>query len=76
MNPSAPATDNSGTPTDDSTKLPHDRDETAKPGSGGPQHDANRAVGEQARSDVESPTQDTERIGIPSDVPSSKENRK
>lgn len=66
--------DGSGAPPESNAKLPHDRDERARPPVENAQHRANRAVGEQAHADVESGAQDTERYGTPNDVPSSDEN--
>ena len=54
--------------------LPHDRDESASPPVENAQHRANRAPIRQAHDDVESGVQDTERIGTPGDVPSSRQN--
>ncbi len=54
--------------------LPHDRDESAAPPVENAQHRTNRAPIRQAHEDVESGVQDTERIGTPSDVPSSGQN--
>lgn len=74
--PSAPQ---SAVPDDRNAHLPSERDEKAgeSPGSeaGNPQRDHNRKPIEQAHRDVESGVQDTERIGTPNDVPSSRENR-
>ena len=56
--------------------LPHDRDEKAQPPVENAQHRENRKIMEQARRDVESGLQDTERIGTPNDVPSSDSNAK
>ena len=55
--------------------LPHDRDEKAQPPVENAQHRENRKPIDQARRDVESGIQDTERIGTPNDVPSSGDNR-
>ena len=51
--------------------LPHDRDERSGPVKEDGQHRHNREPIEQARRDVESGIQDTERIGTPNDVPAS-----
>ena len=56
------------------TELPHDRDEKATPPVENEQHRANRAQIDQAHRDVESGMEDTERIGTPNDVPSSRRN--
>lgn len=69
-------------PGDRDAQLPHDRDERAgsKPGtepgaeSDNAQHDQNRKSMERALADTESKIVDTERRGIPSDVPSSSDN--
>ena len=66
-----------GRPTGDGpASLPHDRDEKPVEPKDDAQHRANRAPVEQARRDVESGVQDTERIGVPSDVPASDENKR
>ena len=54
--------------------LPHDRDERAVSPVEDDQQRKNRAPIEQARKDVEAGLQDTERIGIPNDVPPSGRN--
>lgn len=65
-------------PTDRGAQLPHDRDEKAgnKPGteSGNAQHDQNRESMKRALQDTESNIEDTERRGIPSNVPSASDN--
>jgi hypothetical protein len=60
--------------TDADAALPHDRDERSRPPA---KEDSghNRESIEQAHEDVESGIKDTERIGTPSDVPSSGRNR-
>ncbi len=63
-------------PADDGAPLPHDRDENPAPPRDDGQTHANRAPIRQAHVDVESGLQDTERIGTPSDVPSSTDNRR
>ena len=65
-----------GTPleTSGSPRLPSDRDETPTPPKEDAQHAANREPIRQAHEDVESGIEDTERIGTPNDVPSSRRN--
>jgi hypothetical protein len=48
-------------------KMPHERDESARPGAPADQPSANRI--EQAQQDVESGQVDTDRRGVPDDVP-------
>ncbi|MGI9027199.1 MAG: hypothetical protein ACR2GP_16815 [Burkholderiaceae bacterium] len=55
----------------DNAELPHDRDEAAERVHRDGLHKTNREPIEQARRDVESGIVDTERIGTPSDVPTS-----
>ena len=62
------------TAADDEKSLPHDRDEKPEIPVENAQHGENRKSIDQAHDDVESGIQDTERIGIPSDVPSSGKN--
>ena len=64
-----------GQPSDLDAPLPHDRDERSAPIEENAQHRQNRETIEQAHADVESGVQDTERIGTPSNVPSSDDNR-
>ena len=54
--------------------LPHDRDEKAEAPVENAQHRENRKPIDQAHRDVEAGIQDTERIGTPNDVPSSRRN--
>jgi hypothetical protein len=54
--------------------LPHDRDEQSAPPVEDAQHRHNRRPIVQAQRDVESGLRDTERIGVPNDVPSSRHN--
>jgi hypothetical protein len=63
-----------GQPSDLDAPLPHDRDERSVPADENAQHRQNRETIEQAHDDVESGVQDTERIGTPNDVPSSRRN--
>jgi hypothetical protein len=56
--------------------LPHDRDEHAAAPREDDQLRHNRKPIEQARRDVEAGVKDTERIGTPNDVPSSRRNRR
>jgi|GEM_PF-2280493 len=56
------------------TPLPHDRDEKAEAPVENAQHRENRKPIDQAHRDVEAGIQDTERIGTPNDVPSSRRN--
>ena len=58
----------------DEAALPHDRDEQPSSEHDDAQKDANRAPMRQARDDVETGVQDTERIGVRNDVPSSGDN--
>jgi hypothetical protein len=60
---------------DRGTKLPHDRDEAAKPEADTAQRDHNRTIVRQAHEDVERGLVDTERVGTPNDVPASKPKR-
>ena len=63
------------TEADDEKSLPHDRDEKRTiPPIENAQHVENREPIDQAHDDVESGIQDTERIGVPSNVPSSGQN--
>jgi hypothetical protein len=55
-------------------KLPHDRDESSTPPKEDAQHRHNREPIAQAHRDVEAGVKDTERIGTPNDVPSSRKN--
>jgi hypothetical protein len=55
--------------------LPHERDERSVPPKEDAQHRHNRQPIAQAHRDVEAGLQDTERIGTPTDVPSSADNR-
>ncbi len=61
----------SGEPTNTDAPLPHDRDEGKEKQHGGRQREGNRRPIAQAHDDVERGVQDTERIGVPNDVPSS-----
>jgi hypothetical protein len=54
--------------------LPHERDEQSVPVEEDAQHDHNRQPIAQAHDDVESGQVDTERRGVPNDVPSSRDN--
>lgn len=54
--------------------MPHDRDESAVPEKEDGHHRHNREVVEQGRRDVESGIQDTERIGVPTEVPTTGRN--
>ncbi len=72
--PHAARTPDPGSASDDGTALPADRDEHPHAPKEDGQHRANRDVIGQARRDVESGIQDTERIGTPSDVPPSDRN--
>jgi hypothetical protein len=54
--------------------LPHDRDEKSAPPVEDGQHQHNRLPIAQAQRDVEAGLRDTERIGVPNDVPSSRKN--
>lgn len=56
--------------------LPHDLDEHAAAPREDDQHRHNRKPIEQALRDVESGLKDTERIGTPNDVPSSRRNHR
>lgn len=64
----------SGAPSDADARLPHDRDESSDPPKEDGQHRHNRKPIEQARRDVESGIKDSERIGTPNDVPTSRRN--
>lgn len=64
-------TENATTP---HSPLPHDRDEKAEAPVENAQHRENRKPIDQAHRDVEAGIQDTERIGTPNDVPSSRRN--
>jgi hypothetical protein len=66
----------SGAASDADAPLPHDRDESSHPVKEDGQHRHNREPIEQARRDVESGIKDTERIGTPNDVPTSRHNRR
>lgn len=57
--------------TGDEASIPSDRDEKPTAPTENGQHRNNREVIEQGRSDVESGIQDTERYGIPTNVPTS-----
>jgi hypothetical protein len=76
---SRPNAPQQGEASDRDAHLPHDRDEKAGEDRGSAagdlQHDHNRKTIEQAHEDTESDVRDTERIGIPNDVPSSTDNR-
>lgn len=63
-----------GPPADPGTANPHDRDESAGPVEENAQHRDNRKPIAQAHRDVEGGIEDTERIGIPSDVPKAADN--
>ncbi len=58
----------------DSAALPNDRDERPSAPTENDQHRQNRELIEQGRKDLESGIEDTDRIGIPSVVPTSKDN--
>ena len=61
-------------PADQGKPLPHDRDEHPQAPVENAQHHENRKPIDRAHRDVESGIQDTERIGTPTDVPSSGQN--
>ncbi len=61
-------------PSDTNAHLPHERDEKSGSGDATAEADHRRDSMGQAHADVEAGIQDTERRGIPSDVPSSKDN--
>ncbi len=54
----------------DSAALPNERDEHPSAPKENEQHRQNRGVTEQGRRDVEAGVQDTERIGVPTALPS------
>lgn len=61
-------------PSDPEAHLPHERDENAGTGDATAEQGRQRASMKQAHEDVESGIEDTERRGIPSNVPSSQDN--
>lgn len=56
----------------DGAAIPSDRDERPSAPTENDQHRQNRGVTEQGRRDVEAGIQDTERIGVPTALPSKK----